>query len=120
MGINQPKIIITVLSTLTFFFSSLVATASNDNYHTAEAIKHAETAQIHGKAGHVKTLLEYAQQSLIHAKAAENELAGSHQRITDSIKHLEEAIAHARQEDSEAATRHTSQALEYMRHPIVE
>lgn len=121
MESRQSRIIIvTMMSTLTFLFSSSEVTASNASRHTTEAIKHAETARIHGKSGHTKTLLEYAQESLTHAKAAENELTISHQRITESIQRLEQAIALANQDDSEAATKHITQALEHMRLPISE
>ncbi|ALQ52426.1 small metal-binding protein SmbP [Nitrosomonas ureae] len=121
MESRQSKIIIVaIMSTLTFLFSSSEVTASNANHHITETIKLAETARIHGKAGHTKTLLEYAQESLTHARAAENELTISHQRITESIKHLEKAIALANQNDSEVATKHIIQALEYMRLPILE
>jgi len=54
MESRQSKIIIVAMSTLTFFFSSSAVTASNANHHTTEAIKHAETAQIHDKAGHLR------------------------------------------------------------------
>jgi hypothetical protein len=121
MESRQSKIIIVaIMSTLTFFSNSSEVAASNTINHTTEAIKHAETARIHGKAGHTKTLLEYVQESLAHAKTAENELAISHQRIAESIKHLEKAITLADQDNSEGATKHTMQALEYMRLTISE
>ena len=97
------------------------AIAADVNQHTTEAIKHAETAQTHGAAGHVKVLLEHAQESLTHAKAAENELDKAPQKhITESIKHLDEAIAHAKQDHAEVATKHVIEALKHMRESAAE
>lgn len=36
--------------------------------------------------------------------------------MTESIKHLEEAIAHAKQDHADVATKHTIEALKHMRH----
>ncbi|MBX3618090.1 small metal-binding protein SmbP [Nitrosomonas sp.] len=107
------------ISVLTFLFSFPVI-ASNANQHMTEAIEHAETAQIHGKAGHTSTLLEYAQKSLTHAKAAEKEYAEAHQHISEAIKHLEEAITHAKQNHAEKATQQMVEALKHMRHSAAE
>ncbi len=91
------------------------AVSGNVNPHLIEAIDQAETAQIHGKAGHTSTLLEYAQQSLNHAKEAEKELTGAPQHLKESIKHLEEAIAHAQQDHGEVANQHVIEAIQHLR-----
>lgn len=85
-----------------------------ENQHVTDAIRHAETAQIHGKAGHSTALLEHAQESLLQAQAAAKTLPASNQSISASIKHLEEAIAHAKQDHAEVATQHTTEALKHL------
>ncbi len=93
---------------------SVAATGETTTLIT-EAIDYAETAQIHGKAGHTSTLLEYAQESLTHAQAAEKKLANTSPHLNESIKHLNEAIENARQNHPETATRHMEKAIEQMR-----
>jgi hypothetical protein len=114
----KQTLAITVMGALFYFSSQAIATDAHQ--HTTEAIKYAENAQIHGKAGHSKALLDHAQESLTHAKAAEKESAEAHQHITESIKHLEEAIAHAKQDHAEEATKHTAEALKHLRHSVAE
>ena len=80
-----------------------------------EAIDQAETAQIHGKAGHTSTLLEYAQESLTHAQAAEKKLINKSPHLDESIKHLNAAIENAKRDQPETATRHMEKAIEHMR-----
>ena len=85
-----------------------------ENQHVIDAIRHAETAQIHGKAGHSTALLEHAQESLIQVQAAAKALSAPSKPIATSIKHLEEAIAHAKQDHAEVATQHTVEALKHL------
>lgn len=117
MKFKQP-FAITVIGAL--FYFSAQAVAADAHQHATEAIKYAEDAQFHGKAGHSKALLDHAQESLTHAKAAEKEFAEAHQHMTESIKHLEEAIAHAKQNHAEEATKHTAEALKHMKHSAAE
>lgn len=47
-----------------------------------------------------------------HAEAAENELSGANkQHASESVKHLNEAIEHAKQNHADEATKHVSEAL---------
>jgi hypothetical protein len=75
---NQSTLAIGIIALLVSF---PLAAADNNNKHRAEAIEHAEDAQIHGKTGHTKALLEHAEESLKHAKAAENELSGAEKNM---------------------------------------
>lgn len=105
------KIVLSGMVALSLSAQSMAA----ENQHVIDAIRHAETAQIHGKAGHSTALLEHAQESLVQVQAAAKVLPASNQPIiAASIKHLEEAIAHARQDHAEVATQHTAKALKHL------
>ncbi|MDD1633906.1 MAG: metal-binding protein SmbP, partial [Methylococcaceae bacterium] len=56
-----------IISTLLFVSTGVFA-----EEHAAAALKHAEKAVTHGKAGHAPVLVEHAESALEHAKKSEN------------------------------------------------
>jgi len=108
------KLIHTIIISLLLGVSSLTM-ASDTQEHINNAIRHAEDAEIHGRAGHTNALLEHAQESLAHAQAAYQASPETNQHWAASIKLLEEAIAQAKQDHAEVATGQVREALSHMR-----
>ena len=82
-----------------------------------QAIKHAEKARTH--KAHAEHIIEHAEKSLEYAKKAEAEaIAGGNDKerrpITESIRHLVEAISHAKLGHTDIAGEHITDALEQM------
>lgn len=82
-----------------------------------QAIKHAEMAKTH--KAHAEHILQHAEKSLEFAKKAEAEaIAGGNDKgrrpITESIRHLVEAISHAKAGHTDIAGEHITDALEQM------
>jgi len=82
-----------------------------------EAIKHAEMAKTH--KAHAEHILKHAEKSLDYVKKAEIEtIEFGHDKgrahITESIRHLVEAISHAKMGHADIASEHITDALEEM------
>lgn len=82
-----------------------------------QAIKYAEMAKTH--KAHAEHILQHAEKSLEFAKKAEAEaIAGGNDKgrrpITESIRHLVEAINHAKMGHTDIASEHITDALEQM------
>lgn len=82
-----------------------------------QAIKHAEMAKTH--KAHAEHILQHAEKSLEFAKKAEAEAIESgnekeRKPITESIRHLVEAISHAKLGHTDIASEHITDALEQM------
>lgn len=83
-----------------------------------EAIKHAEMAKTHKAHAehihkHAEASLEYVKKA--EAEAIENENSGGRVHITESIRHLVQAINHAKAGHADIASEHVTDALEEMR-----
>ncbi|SFF20213.1 small metal-binding protein SmbP [Nitrosomonas sp. Nm166] len=83
-----------------------------------EAIKHAEIAQAH--KAHAEHIRQHAKMSLEYVKKAEIEAieygnTKGRVHITESIRHLVEAISHAKIGHTDIASEHITDALEEMR-----
>lgn len=84
--------------------------------HAAEALKHAEHALSHGKAGHAPQLVDHAENALKHAQKAESVASGEAKtHVTAGIKALEEAIAHGKQDHAEVAAQHAEEAVSHLK-----
>jgi len=80
--------------------------------HSAQALKHAKVAVIHGDAGHGRALTEHAEVALEHARAAEKVLNGeSRAHMTEGVVHLNEAIKHSKMNHADIATEHVNEAI---------
>ena len=84
----------------------------------AEAIKHAEMAKTH--KAHAEHIHKHAEASLeyvkkVEAEVIENENGGGREHITESIRHLVQAINHAKVGHADIASEHVTDALEEMR-----
>ena len=82
-----------------------------------EAIKHAEMAKTH--KAHAEHILQHAEKSLEYVKKVEAETieyGNDRERkpITESIRHLVEAISHAKMGHIDIASEHITDALEQM------
>ncbi|AEJ01670.1 hypothetical protein Nit79A3_1868 [Nitrosomonas sp. Is79A3] len=111
---------------LVIFFSSQVSAAGYGGQAQSEgkatssideAIKHAEMAKAHGDDA--KEILKHAEISLKYAKDTVVEVIekiniSGMERIDASIKHLEEAIKHAKLGHADVASKHIDAALNEM------
>lgn len=109
---------------LLLFFSSGISaleysgkTESGGVDSMLEAIKHAEIARTH--KAHAEHILKHAEKSLEYVKRAEIETIESgndkgRAHITESIRHLVEAINHAKMGHADIASEHITDALEKM------
>ncbi|QOJ24027.1 MAG: hypothetical protein HRU78_10555 [Gammaproteobacteria bacterium] len=117
---------ILIAAILTFFLiGEISASGASGNAETgkaitfmAEAIKHAEMAKTH--KAHAEHIHKHAEKSLEYVKKAEadaieNEDTKGRVHITESIRHLVEAINHARVGHADIASEHVTDALEEMR-----
>ena len=117
--------IIIAVSIFTLFFNSQIIasgysgkTESGESASSmAEAIKHAEMAKAH--ADDPKKILQHAEKSLEYDKKTEKEASGKGNargvaHINASIKHLDEAIKHAKMGHADVASKHIDSALEEM------
>lgn len=87
----------------------LASSAAVAEPHTAEALKHAEHAVTHGKAGHAPQLVEHAENALGHAKQAESAASGDAKaHVSAGVKALEESIAHGKQNHADVAAKHAA------------
>lgn len=82
-----------------------------------KAIKHAEMAKTH--KAHAEHIFKHAEKSLEYVKKAEIETIEfgndkGRARITESIRHLAEAISHAKMGHTDIASEHITDALEEM------
>ncbi len=82
-----------------------------------EAIKHAEMAKTH--KAHAEQILQHAEKSLHYVTQAEIKTieAGNDEKrvsVTESIRHLVEAISHAKVGHADIASEHITDALEEM------
>ncbi|MDE2389352.1 MAG: hypothetical protein KGN35_09790 [Betaproteobacteria bacterium] len=89
----------------------------------AEAIKHAEMAKTH--KAHAEHIHKHAEASLEYVKKAEAEAIENGNpegrvHITESIRHLVEAINHAKVGHADIASEHITDALEEMRQFMVQ
>ncbi|MCP5246179.1 MAG: hypothetical protein H6937_09600 [Burkholderiales bacterium] len=85
--------------------------------YLSEAIKHAEMAQANN--ADAKKILQHAEKSLAFDRKAEKQVLGKGnskeaEHITASIKHLEEAIKHAKMGHANVASLHVNDALKEM------
>ena len=109
---------------LIFFFSSEISASGEETKSAGgigfmtEAIKHAEIAKTH--KAHAEHIRQHAKMSLKYVKKAEieaiedgNTMGRTH--ITESIRHLVEAISHAKMGHTDIASEHVTDALEEMR-----
>jgi hypothetical protein len=84
--------------------------------HAAEALKHAEHALSHGKAGHAPQLVDHAENALKHAQKAESAASGEAKaHVSAGIKALEESIAHGKQDHAEVAAQHAEEAVSHLK-----
>lgn len=88
-----------------------------------EAIKHAEMARTH--KAHAEHIHKHAEASLEYVKKVEAEAIGNanaeeRKHITESIRHLVQAINHAKVEHADIASEHVTDALEEMRQFITQ
>ncbi len=71
----------------------LLSTSVFAEEHAAAALEHANTAVIHGKAGHAPVLVEHAKAALDHTLAASIVAKGvPKNHLDDGAKELQEAI----------------------------
>lgn len=121
---NLPSILIAAL--LALFLTGEISAAGNSGNtepgkaiaFMAEAIKHAEMAKTH--KAHAEHIHKHAEASLeyvkkVEAEAIENENSEGRVHITESIRHLVEAINHAKAGHADIASEHVTDALEEMR-----
>jgi len=121
---NLPSILIAALLAL-FLIGEISAAGNSGNTEPgspiafmAEAIKHAEMAKTH--KAHAEHIHKHAEASLeyvkkVEAEAIENENSEGRVHITESIRHLVEAINHAKAGHADIASEHVTDALEEMR-----
>lgn len=118
-------IIIITVSIFTLFFNSQIIASEYSGktksggaaVSIAEAIKHAEMAKAH--ADDPQKIVQHAEKSLEYDKKAEKEASGKGNargvaHIAASIKHLDEAIKHAKMGHADVASKHIDNALEEM------
>lgn len=117
---------ILAVSILVFFFSSQISASGyggktgfgeNVNINMAKAIDHADMAKAH--ENDAKEILKHAETSLIYAqqaaaKAIDNINVPGMEHIDASIRHLEEAIEHAKMGHADVASKHIDAALDDM------
>lgn len=121
---NITPILITTIS-MFFLIGEISASDSSENTGTGkaiiymtEAIKHAEIAKNH--KAHAEHIRKHAEKSLEFVKktevdSIENENTTGRAHITESIRHLVEAISHAKVGHADIANEHVTDALEEMR-----
>ncbi len=84
--------------------------------HCRLALEHAESAAIHGKAGHPDILSEHAIVALEHAQAAEKIMQGvAKEHLGKTVEHLHQAIEHGKLGHADVATDHVGQAIAHIR-----
>ncbi len=94
----------------------LLSTSVFAEQHADEALKHANTAATHGKAGHASVLVEHAEEALKHArKSAEATQGEAKKHIDEGVKSLESAIEHGKQGHSEVATEAAEEAVKHLK-----
>jgi len=117
---------ILAVSTLVLFFSSQISasgyggqveSAEKTGNSMTEAIKHAEMAKAHGNDA--KEILKHAEMSLQYAHATDVKAiskinVSGVEHINASIKHLEEAVKHAKMGHADIASKHINAALDEM------
>ncbi len=121
---NIPSILIAAMLAL-FLIGEISASGNSGNTESgkaiifmAEAIKHAEMAKTHKAHAehihkHAEASLEYVKKA--EAEAIENENTGGREHITESLRHLVQAINHAKAGHADIASEHITDALEEMR-----
>jgi hypothetical protein len=83
--------------------------------HVAEAMGHAGKAQAYAEMGNTKGALQYAKESLAHAKEAKNEYGGDNKHMDQAIKSLEVVIKQASLNYPKITAKHAEDALSHMR-----
>lgn len=126
---NIPSILIAAMLTF-LLISKISASGYSGNTESekaaafmVEAIKHAEMARTH--KAHAEHIHEHAEASLgyvkkAEAEAIENANIGERRHITESIRHLVQAINHAKAGHADIASEHVTDALEEMRQFIIQ
>lgn len=118
---NIPSILIASMLAL-FLIGEISASGNTESEKAitfmAEAIKHAEMAKTH--KAHAEHIHQHAEASLEYVKKAEaeaieNENTGGRGHITESLRHLVQAINHAKAGHADIASEHITDALEEMR-----
>ncbi|MBS0497553.1 MAG: hypothetical protein HRU77_14185 [Gammaproteobacteria bacterium] len=126
---NIPSILIAAMLAL-FLIGEISASGYSGNTESEKAtafmmkaIKHAEMARTH--KAHAEHIHKHAEASLEYVKKAEaeaidNENTGERRHITESIRHLVQAITHAKAGHADIASEHVTDALEEMRQFITQ
>ncbi len=84
--------------------------------YAASALEHANSAVVHGKAGHAPVLVEHAKASLDQALAASIAAKGiSKNHINAAAKELQESIDQGGLGQTDAATKHAEAAVEHLK-----
>ena len=100
------------MSSLTLILSVPVIAGEDP---TVYALEHAAKAQAHGDDGRTKEMLEHAEESLRHARAAEKVHAEQRGHMSEAVKHLEQAIEHGKAGHSRVANKHVHDGLTEIR-----
>ena len=106
----------TILITAVLFLGLLGSAEANNKNHSEQAIEHANTAIVHGSAGHAAILVEHLEESLKHIKNfSESASAETKVHSDAAINALNNAIVHGRVGHSEEATKLVEQALVHLK-----
>ena len=93
-------------------FGAGISSATEQQKHLDEALKHAQTAINEGEKGTANVVGEHAQQALEHAKQAEKVKPDPH--ITEAETHLSQAVDSAAAGQKDLAVRHVQEGIRHL------